>query len=174
MQLVRTVHWSFTNQNDKISIQVSKRILELHWFFAFLRDRCRKLVLSSEWIRRKLKRCATVSLAFSLAFIKSLIFDLSSHHRHLTSFSFVIISSNNNNNNINNNNNCYNNNNNIKYGSKSQPNRCQDSWKGDRNSKDHRDELPLDRKQEAEESRKDHQICTLKMGTQTTAQGLHH
>ena len=61
-----------------------------------------------------------------------------------------------------------------KYGSKSQPNRCQDSWKGDRNSKDHRDELPLDRKQEAEESRKDHQICTLKMGTQTTAQGLHH
>lgn len=40
--------------------------------------------------------------------------------------------------------------------------------------KDHRDELPLDRKQEAEESRKDHQICTLEMGTQTTAQGLHH
>ena len=52
-----------------------------------------------------------------------------------------------------------------------------------------RHELPVDGKQEtegrrenlevhtaqtAEESRKDHQICTLKMGTQTTAQGLHH
>ena len=106
MQSVRTVHWSFTNHKDKISFQVSKRIRELHWFFAFMKDQCRKLVLSSEWIRRKLKQCAIVSLAFSLAFIKKFDFcDLSSHHWHLASFSFVIISKKSNNNKNNNNNN---------------------------------------------------------------------